>query len=96
MGGMLATMACIALSSSPRLEQSMVNAELPSAIVSWLTTARRNGADGHLHCNAVSDVNGVAAVSLHCAFTTNASRVGSEMSQAAAIATSRRSTVERS
>jgi hypothetical protein len=41
-------------------------------------------------------VNGVAAVSLHCAFTTNASRVGSEMSQAAAIATSRRSTVERS
>ena len=97
MGGMLATMACIALSSSPRLEQSMVNAELPSAIVSWqLATARRNGADGHLHCNAVSDVNGVAAVSLHCAFTTNASRVGSEMSQAAAIATSRRSTVERS
>jgi len=28
-GGMLATMACIALSSSPRLEQSIVRAELP-------------------------------------------------------------------
>ena len=38
-------------------------------------------ADGHWQFNAVSDVNGVAAVSLHCALTTNARRVGSEMSQ---------------
>ena len=38
-------------------------------------------ADGHLQFNAVSDVKGVAAVSLHCAFTTKGSREASEMSQ---------------
>ena len=39
------------------------------------------GADGHLQFNAVSDVKGVAAVSLHCAFTTKGDRVASVMSQ---------------